>query len=85
MVDTDETPALGYMQIVDQRDALTLLPIIQDHVKPGTEVWSDMWGAYNRVDALPNVSAHQSVNHSIQFKNPITGVHTNAIESYWNR
>ena len=85
MVDTSLTPALGVMQLVAQRDAATLLPIIQQHVRPGTIVWSDMWAAYNRVQHLPPVAQHQTVNHSIEFVNSATGVHTQNIEPYWNR
>ena len=85
MVDAGHIPALGYMEVVDQRDASTLLPIIRDHILPGTTIWSDMWAAYNRVSTLPGVSDHETVNHSIQFVNPRSGVHTNAIEAYWNR
>ena len=32
------------MEIVGQRDAATLLPIIGDHILPGTTVWSDKMG-----------------------------------------
>ena len=32
MADTSQTPAVGYMELVPQRDAATLLPIIQQHV-----------------------------------------------------
>ena len=85
MVDTSHDPALGYMQIVPQRDAATLLPIINSHVATGTTVWSDQWAAYNAVSGLSNVSAHSTVNHSIEFVNSVTGVHTQNIESYWNR
>lgn len=73
------------MQIVPDRRATTLLPIIQSHVQPGTTIHSDCWRAYNNVSALPNVSSHQSVNHSLNFVDPVTGVHTQHIESYWNR
>ena len=73
------------MEIVATRDAATLLPIINAHVAPGTEVWSDKWSAYNRVGSLPNVSQHRTINHSDNFVDPVTGVHTNHIESYWNR
>ena len=65
MVDIAHTPALGYMEIVAQRDAATLLPIINNHVAPGTEVWSDEWSAYRRVGALSNVSRHMTMNHSV--------------------
>ena len=85
MVDVSHSPALGYMQIVPKRDAATLLPIIQQHVAPGTIIHSDQWSAYNRVSTLPNVASHRTVNHSIEFVNSVTGVHTENIESYWNR
>uniref|UniRef100_A0A1X7TEG2 ISXO2-like transposase domain-containing protein n=1 Tax=Amphimedon queenslandica TaxID=400682 RepID=A0A1X7TEG2_AMPQE len=32
----------------------------------------------------PNISSHATVNHCIQFVAP-NGVHTQSIESYWNR
>ena len=32
------------MEIVDQRDAATLLPIVRDHILPGTTVWSEKMG-----------------------------------------
>ena len=85
MVDTSHEPALGYMRIVPDRTAATLLPIIQQHVANGTIVHSDEWRAYRRVAALPSVQAHQTVNHSVTFVDPSTGVHTQHIESYWNR
>ena len=84
MCDTSEEPALGYMELVDSRDAATLLPIIQAHVHPGTIIWSNCWAAYNNVHLLPPVQSYSSVNHSIEFVDS-SGVHTNHIESYWNR
>ena len=85
MVDITHKPALGYMEIVARRDAATLLPIIDNHLHPGTEVWSDEWRAYSNVGNLTNVSVHSTVNHSVNYVDPVTGVHTNHIESYWNR
>ena len=84
MVDTSHTPALGIMVTVHRRDAATLLPTIQQHIRPGSIVWSDEWAAYRRLQQLAPVT-HATVNHSIQFVNPTTGVHTQNIESYWNR
>ena len=85
MVDTSHSPALGVMTLVPKRDAATLLPIIARHVWPGSIVWSDEWAAYRQVQQLAPVSHHQTVNHSITFVDPTTGVHTQHVESYWNR
>ena len=85
MVDTSQTPAVGYMELVPRRDAATLLPIIQQHVLPGTTIWSDQWAAYNNVSSLPGVAGHGVVNHSLHFVNPSTGVNTQTVASYWNR
>lgn len=79
LVDTSHTPAVGYMEMVQTRDAATLLGIIQGHVAPGTVIHSDQWRAYSQVASLPQVASHHTVNHSIQFVNPATGVHTQHI------
>ena len=55
LVDTSVQPALGIMMLVGSRDTATLLPLIQQHVRPGTTVWSDEWRAYRRVQSLPAV------------------------------
>ena len=85
LADTSQKPAVGYMELVPRRDAATLLPIIQQHVLPGTTIWSDEWAAYNRVASIPGVAVHGVVNHSIRFVDPTTGVNTQTVESYWNR
>ena len=73
------------MEVVDQRNSATLLPIISNHIEPGTTIWSDGWAAYNGMAALPGVAGHETVNHSRHFVNPRNGVNTNGIDSYWNR
>ena len=73
------------MEVVPSRDANTLLPIIQAHTAPGTTTHSNQWRAYNSVSSLPGVTAHRVVNHSLHFLDPGTGVHTQTVESYWNR
>ena len=85
LVDTSHIPALGYIEVVAQRNAATLLPIIQNHVAPGTIIHSDEWASYRRAANLSNVAAHRTVNHSVEFVNSVTGAHTQNVESYWNR
>lgn len=74
--------AHGVMKIVMARNADTLLPIIQQYVKPGTKVISDQWRAYNHIDTIPGLE-HGVVNHSVNFVCRITQNHTQGIESYW--
>ena len=64
---------------VQQRDAATLLPIVQNFVRPGSIVYSDEWAAYNQL-AASAACQHQTVNHSIHFVDPQTGAHTQGIE-----
>ena len=84
MVDTQYSPAIGYMEIVPSRDAATLLPIIARIVRPGSIIHSDQWRAYANIQRDLGF-IHRTVNHSRHFVDPQTGVHTQAIESYWNR
>ena len=72
------------MEIVQQRNAATLLPIIQAHTHPGTIIHSDQWAAYNSVNTLPGIAAHRTVNHSLEFV-AADRTHTQNIESYWQR
>ena len=67
MVDTSTSPAKGYKELVPNRTAATLLPIISAHVAPSMEVWSDQWRSYNNVASFPGVVGHRTVNHSVQF------------------
>ena len=44
----------------------------------------DEWAAYRKVYEELGFD-HETVNHSKNYVNPLTGVHTQAIESYWNK
>lgn len=82
LADTSHKPAITYLELVDKRDAATLLPIIRKAVKPGTIIHSDQWKAYSNIQRDLNLQ-HGTVNHSVNFIDPDTGVHTQTIESYW--
>ena len=71
----------SFLYPVEARDAATLLPTIRDSVRPGTTILSDMWAAYNQIQQ--DGYQHGTVNHSLNFVDPVTGVHTNTIECHW--
>lgn len=60
-----------------------LLQILQKCLQPGSEVYTDDWGAYRNLDQhLPNhIARHQIVVHADNFVDPVTGVHTQEAES----
>ena len=72
-----------FMIPVHDRTAATLIPIIQQYILPGTTIHSDEWASYNLIP--PSTFQHLTVNHSINFVNPTTGVHTQTVESTWGQ
>jgi hypothetical protein len=79
IADTSSSPAKYFVTLVNNRAANTLQPIILQVVRPGTIVWSDEWRSYR---SLSNLG---TVNHTLNFINPETGVNTQTIESLWNK
>jgi dimeric dUTPase (all-alpha-NTP-PPase superfamily) len=56
---------------------------IAAHVSPGSMIYSDMWKGYVNMEEIIGFR-HMTVNHSLNFKDPITQVHTNNIEAFWS-
>ena len=50
------------IELISQRNAATLVPIIQRYIRPDTRIWSDAWAAYAGLNAIGYV--HQTVNHT---------------------
>lgn len=83
---------LGYVKIgevkqvrliqVEKRDKITLTGETIKHVERGTTVRTDCWKGY--VDLDVNGYNHQKVNHSENFVDRETGIHTNTIEGTWS-
>lgn len=73
----------GFLVPVERRDSETLIPLIVKYVEPGSIIHSDEWRAYSCLSSHGWI--HQTVNHSRHFVDPVTGVHTQGIESFWNQ
>jgi transposase-like protein len=69
-----------YMQPVLKRDAATLIPIVEAHVDREALIASDEWAAYRQ---LNRQYFHATVCHKANFVSPMTGIHTQRIESLW--
>ena len=83
LLDTQYTPARPYLQLVRRRNTAALLPIIQRNVWAGSIVHSDEWAAYRQLQGRLGLH-HRTVNHSLHFVDPTTGVHTQHAKSNWN-
>ena len=85
-ISTEHTPCRGYFQVVRRRDRATLGAILGRVLLPGSEVHTDDWGAYRDLPRhVPNVQLHQVVVHADNFIDPMTGIHTQEVESAWSR
>ena len=70
---------------IPDRSAKTLRNVISDAVLPGTVIHTDCWSGYNSLGKLRGKPfKHLRVNHSKNFKDPISGSCTNLIEGHWN-
>lgn len=67
-------------EVVPNRKADTLIPVIIKHVKPGSKIHTDQLRSYSRLNR--HKYEHATVNHSIEFVSA-DGVHTQKIESQW--
>ena len=76
---------LGYLTLVPDRSADTLVPIMRRVIIYGSIVHSDEWAAYRCLDPQPALYGHLTVNHQHHFVDPQSGCTTNHIEAYWSR
>ena len=76
--------ARGYFEVMERQDVATLHSIIARCVRIGTEVHSDDWATYWQMDLhIHSVSHHKAVVHWLHFVDPVTGIHTQEVESCW--
>ena len=79
----DTEKKVGMMRRVNDRSADTLVECIKEWCLPGTIIVTDGWRGYSEVKAMG--FDHEVVVHEDHFVDPVTGVHTNAVESWWQR
>jgi transposase-like protein len=70
------------LTVVDDRSKLTLQEKLRSNINMESIIYTDGWKGYNGLGLI--FSSHNSVNHSLFFKDPFTGVHTNTIEGNWS-
>ncbi|KAG0419590.1 hypothetical protein EQH57_0469 [Dictyocoela roeselum] len=71
-----------YLSTIKNKKSPELLQIIYKKVFFGTSVYTDCFQSYNSIEK--SVYDHENVNHSENFVDPITGVHTQTIEANWS-
>ena len=82
IVDTSTKPATGFATMIPDRTAGTILPIIELVVRQGSIIHTDEAKVYK---ALQEKYEHSTVCHKYNFVDPVTGVHTQHVESWNNK
>lgn len=74
---------VGFVCCVENCTREVILPIILQHVRPGTTVTTDLAKIYDNLSEYGYF--HLRVNHKRNFVDPITGATTNHVESQWQK
>ena len=71
-----------FSEMILGRTSRTLLESIKKNIYPGSIIISDCWAAYESIGTKLKMD-HVTVDHSKNFKDAITGAHTNHAEAMW--
>ena len=66
-----------FMVPVPDRTSETFINLIEKYIEKGSVIVSDCWKSYENLGEVGY--KHLTVNHSLNFKDPETGAHTNII------
>ena len=67
------------------RGTKSLTPVLRERVAKGSAIVADKWLATEAAAKKANLKVKGTVNHNKGFRNPVTGVHTNDVESEFAR
>ena len=70
-----------FIVAVEHRDAAALMPLVWQYILPGTTMMSDKWAAYNGIQNLPKGYQHLTVNHKLNFIDPLSDACTNTTDT----
>jgi len=70
-----------FMVLVPDRTAATLMPLVEQYIRPGSTIISDQWRAYLGIQAAG--FPHETVIHSRNFVDPDTLAHTKTVKRLW--
>jgi transposase len=84
IVDCSFTPAKGFIKVIESESASIILPIIKNHVRPGSIIYTDEAKVYQSLKNNVNYE-HKSIVHKYNFVDYENLVHTQNIESYNNK
>ena len=73
---------VAFVEGVTDRSAATLIPIIERHIQAGSTIITDEWASYRSLASRGFV--HKTVNHSVNYVDPVTHACTNGVEGFWS-
>ena len=80
IVGVERTDArLVFAEVVSDRSAETIHDVLSRHIAAGSIIHTNLWRRYASISERFSI-VHHTVNHSLFFKDPDTGTHTNTVE-----
>ena len=81
IVDTITQSSIGFATMIPSRKATTMVPIIERIVRPGRFIHTNEAKACKLLKDCSHGYEHLSVCHKYNFVDPVTGIHTQNVES----
>ena len=77
----DRTQHRAFVQFIEKRDFISIIPLITRHVRQGCTINTDGAKVYNSLNQMNYT--HNTVIHKEYFVDPNSGVHSNWVENFW--